>query len=54
MKKITTLQTVVELPEFIKEAKNCMDDEARNLFINYVAEHPLKGDPIAMVALPRD
>ncbi len=46
MKKITTLQTVVELPEFIKEAKNCMDDEARNLFINYVAEHPLKGDPI--------
>lgn len=46
MKRRIILQTVVELPEFIKEAKICMDDSARESFINYIAEYPLKGDPI--------
>lgn len=46
MKKITILQTVVELPEFIKEVKTCLDEASRQQFINYLAENPLKGELI--------
>jgi len=41
-----TLQTVVETPEFIKQATTCMDDESRADFIKYIAENPLAGDLI--------
>ncbi len=44
--KRKTLQTVVETPEFIKQAKDCMDDKERQNFINYIAEYPLLGDLI--------
>ena len=44
--KRTILQTVVETPEFIKQAKDCMEDRERQNFINYIAEHPLTGDLI--------
>lgn len=40
------LQTVVETPEFIKQAKDCMDDKERKNFINYIAANPLAGDLI--------
>ena len=46
MKEAIVLQTVLELPEFIKEAKACMDEASKESFINYIAEHPLKGSPI--------
>jgi hypothetical protein len=41
------LQTVVETPEYIKQATNCMDNESRESFINYIAAHPLEGDLIS-------
>jgi len=41
------LQTVVETPEFIKQAKLCMGDEVRNQFIDFIAENPLSGDLIS-------
>lgn len=44
MQKI--LQTVVETPEFIKQAKECLSDRERQNFINFIAENPLKGDLI--------
>lgn len=40
------LQTVVETPEYIKQANHCMDKESRESFINYIAQHPLDGDLI--------
>lgn len=40
------LQTVVETPEYIKQAKDCMDEESRESFISHIAEHPLDGDLI--------
>ncbi|WP_058517320.1 type II toxin-antitoxin system RelE/ParE family toxin [Legionella parisiensis] len=44
IKKI--LQTVVELPEFIKQSQSCMDEESKKSFIDYIAEFPLQGDLI--------
>ena len=41
------LQTVVETPEFIKQAKECMDDDTRNQFIDFIAKNPLAGDIIS-------
>jgi mRNA-degrading endonuclease RelE of RelBE toxin-antitoxin system len=41
------LQTVIETPEFIKQATQCMDDEAREQFIDFIAENPLSGDIIS-------
>lgn len=41
------LQTVIETPEFIDKAKNCMDDEVRTEFIDYIAANPLAGDLIS-------
>jgi mRNA-degrading endonuclease RelE of RelBE toxin-antitoxin system len=40
------LQTVVETPEYIKQAKSCMDETSRESFIDYIAENPLDGDLI--------
>jgi hypothetical protein len=40
------LQTVLETPEFIKQASTCMDDAARAEFIRFIAENPLSGDVI--------
>ena len=37
------LQTVVETPEFIKQAKESMSDKMRNDFIDYIAKNPLEG-----------
>lgn len=39
-------QTVVETPEFIKQAKECMDDSSRNQFIDFIAKNPEAGDLI--------
>lgn len=44
--KENTLQTVVETPEFIKQAKDCMDDKTRESFIDFIAKNPLEGDLI--------
>ena len=46
MKTKTILQTVLEMPEFIRQSESCMDDESRKTFIDYIAEHPLTGDLI--------
>lgn len=46
MKTKTTLQVVVEMPEFIKQSGSCMDEESKKSFIDYIAEHPLQGDLI--------
>lgn len=46
MKIKTILQTVLEMPEFLKQSESCMDDESRKTFIDYIAEHPLSGDLI--------
>jgi hypothetical protein len=37
------LQTVVETPEFISRAKECMEDDTRKDFIDYIAQNPLAG-----------
>lgn len=42
--KDQTLQTVVETPEFIKQANQCMDKVSCSEFINYIAANPLAGD----------
>ncbi len=42
-----TLQTVVETPEFIKQAAILMDNASKEEFISYIAINPLKGDLIA-------
>lgn len=41
------LQTVVETPEYIRQANNCMDEESRESFITHIAEHPLDGKLIS-------
>jgi mRNA-degrading endonuclease RelE of RelBE toxin-antitoxin system len=42
-----SLQTVVETPEFIKQAKSCMDKQAKDEFISYIAQNPFSGDLIS-------
>lgn len=37
------LQTVVETPEFIKQARESMSDKMRNDFVDYIAKNPLEG-----------
>ena len=44
--KNVVLQTVVETPEFIKQAKNYMEDQMREDFIDYIAKNPLEGNLI--------
>lgn len=41
------LQTVVETPEFIKQANAFMDVASKENFINYIAANPLDGDLIS-------
>jgi hypothetical protein len=45
-KKNIVLQTVVETPEFIKQAKIAMDDKTCDGFIDFIAKNPLAGDII--------
>jgi mRNA-degrading endonuclease RelE of RelBE toxin-antitoxin system len=40
------LQTVVETPEFIKQAKECMNEGVVKQFIDFIAKNPLAGDVI--------
>lgn len=40
------LQTVVETPEFIKQANRCMDKVSWDGFIDYIARNPMAGDLI--------
>ena len=37
-------QTVVETPEFVKQAGSCMDKSSRDEFVSYIAANPLAGD----------
>jgi len=41
-----SFQTVVETPEFIKQAGRCMDKSSHDEFIDYIAAHPTAGDLI--------
>lgn len=41
------LQTVIETPEYIDKAKDCMDENTRNEFINFIAGNPLAGELIS-------
>lgn len=43
MERKQALQVVVETPEFIKQAKLCMEGASITEFINYIAGNPLKG-----------
>jgi hypothetical protein len=40
---VTNLQTVVELPEFMRRAKAIMSDEERAVLVDYVAANPEAG-----------
>ena len=40
---MTTLQTVVELPEFLRRAKAIMSDEERIAIVNFIAANPEAG-----------
>ena len=42
----TILQTVLEMPEFIRQTESCMDEVSKKSFIDYIAAHPLEGDVI--------
>lgn len=46
MSKDIRLQAVVETPEFIKEAKKCMDDTSQKEFVNFIAANPMTGNII--------
>lgn len=46
MKTKTILQTVLEMPEFIRQSESCMDEESKKSFIDYIAQYPLNGDLI--------
>lgn len=37
-------QTVVETPEFIRQAATCLDEASKKALIDYIAKHPLAGD----------
>jgi hypothetical protein len=43
MDKKNILQVVVETPEFIKQAKECMDEQSKE---DFIAQNPLSGDLI--------
>jgi len=38
------MQTIVELPEFVKRADKLLSDSEKLSIINYLAEHPAAGD----------
>lgn len=37
---VTTLQTIVELPEFLRRAKAIMTDDERVALVDYIAANP--------------
>lgn len=41
--RMTHLQTVVELPEFLRRAKAIMDEDERSALVDFVAAHPEAG-----------
>ena len=43
MLHMTSLQTVVELPEFLRRAKATMSDEEHVALVNYIAANPEAG-----------
>jgi mRNA-degrading endonuclease RelE of RelBE toxin-antitoxin system len=45
MKRLS-LQTVVEMPEFIKQAEKYMDSISHKAFIDFIAANPLQGNLI--------
>ena len=40
---MANLQTVVELPEFLRQAKTIMSDEDRSALVDYIAANPEAG-----------
>ena len=40
------MQTVVELPEFLRRARNLLSDSESSLLVRYLAQFPLAGDLI--------
>ena len=40
------MQTIVELPEFLKQAKTLLSDDEKTSVISYLAAHPKAGDLI--------
>lgn len=38
------MQTIIELPEFLKRSSNLLKDDEKVSIINYLAFHPLSGD----------
>ncbi|HEX7784563.1 MAG TPA: type II toxin-antitoxin system RelE/ParE family toxin [Sphingobium sp.] len=55
---MSSLQTVVELPEFLRRAKAVMDDDERMALVNYIAANPEAGIPLGgglrKVRVPRE
>ncbi|MFN3819283.1 type II toxin-antitoxin system RelE/ParE family toxin [Blastomonas sp.] len=55
---MTTLQTIIELPEFIRRAKAIMSDAERIALVDYVAAHPEAGVSLGgglrKVRIPRE
>lgn len=55
---MSSLQTVVELPEFLRRAKAMMDDDVRMALVNYIAANPEAGVPLGgglrKVRVPRE
>ena len=43
MDYICIMQTIVELPEYIRRAANLLSDSEKQGVINYLARHPLEG-----------
>ena len=41
---IVSMQTIVELPEYLKKADKLLSNSERISVINYLAAHPLSGD----------
>ena len=54
---MTALQTVVELPEFLRCAKAIMTDDERGALVDYIAANPEAGVPLGgglrKVRIPR-
>lgn len=40
------MQTIVELPEFLRKAQDLLSNEEKLSLINYLAAHPQSGDLI--------
>ena len=55
---MTTLQTVVELPEFLRRAKAIMTEDERASLVNYIAANPGSGVSLGgglrKVRIPRE